>query len=144
MGPSPHPLIRPGSHLYRVSVPRTLPCVSAPLTVSPSCALGACHLFPALIPVQVLRSLLHILLETHGPQPGPAHGPHSGLHLPPGRARRPEQQEEMKHVYLGTWPPQECQAAPKDPKAAVSLQYQPGAVDPYLQGQIHSGMGGEW
>lgn len=40
---------------------------------------------------------------------------------------RPEQQERIKHVYLGPWPLKECQAAPKDPKAAVSLQYRPGA-----------------
>lgn len=54
------------------------------------------------------------------------HGLHIGLHLPSGRAKRPEQ-EGMEHVYLGPWPPEECQAAPKDPKAAVSLQPQPAA-----------------
>lgn len=54
-------------------------------------------------------------------------GLHIGLHLPPGRAKRPEQQEGMEHIYLGPWPPEECQAAPKDPKAAVSLQPQPAA-----------------
>lgn len=50
---------------------------------------------------------------------------------------RPERQERMKHVCLGPWPPKECQAAPKDPKAAVSLQYRPAA-----RGQIRSGTEG--
>lgn len=41
---------------------------------------------------------------------------------------RPDQQERIKHVYLGPWPLKECQAAPKDPTAAaVSLQYRPAA-----------------
>lgn len=39
---------------------------------------------------------------------------------------RPEQ-ERIKHVYLGPWPLKECQAAPKDPRAALSLQYRPAA-----------------